>query len=104
MSLCLAEDHSSLKIVKRHYIVPNKELYQITEYKLLDDFQQQHQPKWISHSTGGTINDIIIILAFHTTSNKISGKKTVLRLQSVVIYTRLLKICFDKEGDFISFD
>lgn len=43
------ERHSHLKLVDWRYTITTKELYQITETKLLKDFQQQQNIKWITH-------------------------------------------------------
>lgn len=47
-----------------------KELYKITETTILEDSQNQQQLKWISRKTHRE-NNIMKLLTFHTTSNKI---------------------------------
>lgn len=47
-----------------NYRITNKELWKITETKLLEDFRQQQQ-KWVTNLTPRENKDIIQILIFH---------------------------------------
>lgn len=67
----------------QHRII-NKEFHQITKTTSFEDFQKRQQLKWIAHITQRENNDIIKMLTFHTTSNKILGRKLPTTLERAI--------------------